>query len=170
MNETIEFREMRFGDLFRLGNITEYEGDDFAGDSVFIRKDRSIQGLINHLYQKFSLLSSLAFGRSPINYTVTVGLIDGVIVAVAWHRGSDKSVGIFVNSNYRKRGLATGVCRKLCDIVKGDMRVIYKDINPALKIFRKLGFVERTRSIELTRNKDDLYINPYKKKLNERNT
>lgn len=152
--DEVQVRKMKLADFFRLGKkIREYYGEDFAGDSVFIRKDRSFQGLINHCYQKLCLFTSLAFGRSPINYTVSVASVNGEIVAVCWHRGSDKRVGIFVNSKYRKMGIGYKVASKLCEIVKDEMKIIYDDYNHGLKIFSKLGFEKKSTIIEMVRNK-----------------
>lgn len=153
----IETRKMKLADFFRLGNIREYDGEDIAGDSVFIRKDRSLQGMVNHFYQRLCLFSSLAFGRSPIGYTASVATAGNGIVGVCWHRGSDKLVGIFVNSKFRRMGIGYMVAAKLCELVKDEMRVMYYDYDPALKIFAKLGFAERSKSVELARQATEEY-------------
>ena len=65
----------------------------------------------------------------------------------------NRIVYVGVNKDYRTNGLGTRLIREAMDIVNGDVKVIMKKDNPAVNLFKKLGFSDEY--IELSHQKKD---------------
>jgi len=141
----IEYRKMKPKDFFKI-KFEEKDDTSFTGDSVFVNRDKCLQGRINHQYQRFSLLLKLLFGRSPINYVVITATHRDIPVGVIWARikeGNKSIVGIFIKNDYRRMGIGTGLMEEMCkyaDKNNIELSVTYNSKNFALKMAEKRGF------------------------------
>ncbi len=140
-------------DFFKLGGLKETEEGAFTGDSVFVRRDMSFQGFLNHFYQKTCLFMSLFLGRSPIRYTASVAIVGGNVVGVCWLREPSDLVGIFVSPGYRRMGIGSALVADLVKRSDADMVVMHEEDNPSLKIFEKNGFKLDRRFCKMVRKR-----------------
>ena len=147
-------RRMKVTDFFRVKVLDEPNENAMTGDSVFIRRDKSFQGLVNHLYQRICLLLSF-YNLSPILYHVILAIdpADDRIVGVVWARGTriGKSlIGVFVQPSHRRKGIGTQLYYALLELADSEKLTLYSidySDNYSVAMLKKMGF-EHVKTLE----------------------